>query len=200
MADEVDSTEPRFDTVHGELGYKEVNDLIAEPLSLLVDAVQDGAYADRELDVDLLRKFHAAFLADVLPQMAGKWRQHPVRVGDHIPPDHWHLDRLMREFFYELRGRVAYTGTDVDLQVEALAFAEASILNIHPFADFNGRAARVLALEMVRRFDLPLIRSWVEAGTPASAEYKAALVEFDNYRSAGLMVQFWLDYRFEGSI
>ena len=48
------------------------------------------------------------------------------------------------------------------MQVEA--FAEAMVLHIHPFADFNGRAVRVLALELVRRFDLPVIRSWVHLG------------------------------------
>lgn len=40
---EVDPTEPRFDTVHGAKGYGEVNDLIAEPLAKLVDAVQAGS-------------------------------------------------------------------------------------------------------------------------------------------------------------
>ena len=194
---EVDSTEPRFDTVHGVKGYQEVNDLIAEPLAELIDAVQAGVYADHELDVDLLKSFHAAFLGGVMPDIAGKWRQGPVKVGNHEPPEYWDIDRLMREFFYHLRGRVEHTCNDPgDLQIETLAFAEASVLNIHPFADFNGRVARVLTLEMVRRFDLPLIRSWVEQGTPESAEYKAALVEFDHYRSTVPMVQFWLDHRF----
>lgn len=193
---EVDSTEPRFDTVHGVKGYAEINDLIAEPLASLVDAVQAGEYAERQLDVDLIRDFHAGFLSGVMPEIAGKWRQGPVSVGNHIPPDHWHVDRLMREFFANLQGRVQYTNGEPDLQIEALAFAEASVLNIHPFTDFNGRAVRVMALEMVRRFDLPIIRSWVELGTPESAEYKAALVAFDNDNSIEPMVQFWLNHRF----
>lgn len=193
---EVDSTEPRFATVHGVKGYAEVNDLIAGPLEKLVDEVQAGGYADRELDVDLIRQFHAAVLADVMPEIAGRWRQGPVTVGAHVPPEHPHIERLMREFFDNLRARVQYTNDDLDLQVEALAFAEAGALNIHPFADFNGRAVRVLALEMVRRFDLPVIRSWVELGTPESAEYKAALVAFDLHRSLEPMVQFWLNHRF----
>lgn len=149
------------------------------------------------LSVDLIRDFHAAFLADIVPGIAGVWRDKPVSVGNHIPPDHWHIDRLMREFFDGLGARVHYAGDDPDLQVEALAFAEAKVLNIHPFADFNGRAVRLLALELVRRFDLPVIRSWVELGTPQSAAYKEALVAFDLHGVVEPMKQFWLDNRFE---
>jgi hypothetical protein len=52
--------------------YAEVSDLIAEPLSGLLDAVQSGFYGDRALDVDLIRDFHSAFLGDVVPGIAGR--------------------------------------------------------------------------------------------------------------------------------
>ena len=52
--------------------YAEISDLIAEPLSGLVDAVQSGFYGDRALDVDLIRDFHSAFLGDVVPGIAGR--------------------------------------------------------------------------------------------------------------------------------
>ncbi|TVS86046.1 Fic family protein [Mycobacterium helveticum] len=193
---EVDSTEPRYETPNGLKNYAEVSDLIAEPLSALVDAVQAGYYAARELSVGLLREFHTAFLAGIVPGIAGRWREEPVQVGNHLPPDHWNIDYLMRVLFDDLRARVHYAGDDPDLQVEALAFTEAKVLHIHPFADFNGRAVRVLALELVRRFDLPVIRSWVELGTPQSSAYKDALVAFDLYGDVGPMKQFWLDNRF----
>jgi fido (protein-threonine AMPylation protein) len=194
---EVDSTDPpRYETPHGLKNNAEISDLIAEPLSKLVDDVQAGAYADRRPDVDLIRDFHYAFLAAVVPDIAGRWRNRPVRVGNHIPPGHWHIDRLMREFFDDLQARVHYARDDPDLQVEALAFAEVKVLNIHPFDDFNGRAVRVFALELVRRFDLPVIRSWVELGTPQSSDYKGALVAFDLDGSVEPMKQFWLDNRF----
>jgi fido (protein-threonine AMPylation protein) len=194
---EVDSTDPRFETPDGLKTYAEISDQIADRLSALADAVQAGHYEDRPLNVDLLREFHASFLGDIVPGIAGVWRDKPVSVGNHIPPDHWYIDRLMHEFFDDLRARVHYAGDDPDLQVEALAFAEAKVLNIHPFADFNGRAIRMLALELVRRFDLPLIRSWVELGTPQSAAYKDALVAFDLHGVVEPMKQFWLDNRFE---
>lgn len=193
---EVDSTEPRFETPDGLKSYLEIRDQIAERLSALADDIQAGRYEDRALNVDLIRDFHASFLGGIVPGIAGIWPNKPVSVGNHIPPDHWHIDRLMREFFDDLVARVHYAGDDPDLQVEALAFAEAKVLNIHPFADFNGRAVRVLALELVRRFDLPLIRSWVELGTPQSAAYKEALVAFDLHGVVEPTRQFWLDNRF----
>lgn len=102
----------------------------------------------------------------------------------------------MREFFDNLAARVEYSGDDPELQLEALAYAEACALHIHPFEDFNGRAVRVLVLELGRRFDFPLFRSWVELGTPESAEYKAALVAFDVSQSIEPLKQFWLKRRF----
>ena len=131
--------------------------------------------------------------------MAGVWRRGPVTVGNHEPPDWRLVDRLMREMMDTLVARIAYANTP-DLQVEALAFAEASMLNIHPFPDFNGRAVRVFALEIVRRFDLPLVRSWVEDGTPESKDYAVALAVYDNSVAAGSMAlqpmcDFWVRYR-----
>ena len=148
------------------------------------------------LDVDLIKHFHQAFLEPIVPNIAGVWRTKPVQVGSHIPPHHWDIDRLMRECFDDLTAKVHYAGDDPDLQIEALAFAEANVLRIHPFADFNGRAVRVLALELVRRFDLPMARAWVEQG-PESTEYTEALRAFDLHRSVGPMTQFWLNHRFD---
>jgi Fic/DOC family len=131
----VDSTEPRFSTPDGVKSYAEVSDLIAEYLSVLVDDVQSGDYGASPLDVDLIKHFHQAFLEPIVPNIAGVWRTKPVQVGSHIPPHHWDIDRLMRECFDDLTAKVHYAGDDPDLQIEALAFAEANVLRIHPFAD-----------------------------------------------------------------
>jgi fido (protein-threonine AMPylation protein) len=192
----VDSTEPRFPTPDGLKSYADVSDLIAEHLSVLVDGVQSGDYGDWPLDVDIIKHFHQAFLGPIVPGIAGAWRIKPVRVGSHVPPDHWDIDRLMRQCFDDLRAKVQYAGDDPDLQIEALAFAEANVLHIHPFEDLNGRAVRVLALELVRRFDLPMARAWVEQG-PESDEYTAALRAFDLHRSVQPMAEFWLNHRFD---
>jgi hypothetical protein len=63
----------------------EISGLIAEPLGGLVDAVQSRFYGDRALDVDLIRDFHSAFLGDVVPGIAGRWRDGPVQVGKTRP-------------------------------------------------------------------------------------------------------------------
>ena len=47
------------------------------------------------------------------------------------------------------------TAANENLLPEILAFAEGRLLSIHPFADFNGRATRLLLAEILRRNDLP---------------------------------------------
>ena len=62
----------------------------------------------------------------------------------------------IHDYFANLNVRLAaLSGTEGDLLLEALAFAEGRLLSIHPFADFNGRAARLLLAEILRRCDLP---------------------------------------------
>ncbi|WP_170300359.1 Fic family protein, partial [Rhodococcus aetherivorans] len=108
-------------------------------------------------DVDLLREFHRRILIDVMPDIAGRWRTKPVRVGGHYPPDHIHVDRQMRELFHSFTGRLDYCAGDVELQLEALAYLEAQALHVHPFEDFNGRAVRVMVAEAMRRLDFPVL-------------------------------------------
>jgi fido (protein-threonine AMPylation protein) len=185
-----------FPTPDGLKNYTEVSDLIAEPLSLLVDDIQLGRYGNWRLDVDLITHFHRSFLGEVVPTIAGVWRTRDLWVGPHRPPAYRHVDRMMRECLDDIAAKVEYAGNDPQMQIEALAYTEARLLNIHPFDDFNGRAVRVLALELVRRFDLPVVRAWVEQG-PESPEYSHALRAFDLYGWVGPMCEFWLQHRFE---
>jgi len=42
--------------------------------------------------------------------------------------------------------------------VEALAYAEGEVLDVHPFEASNGRATRVVLIEVLGRLDLPPVR------------------------------------------
>ncbi|MGX4712092.1 hypothetical protein [Rhodococcus ruber] len=66
--------------------------------------------------MDLLRKVHRWILIDVMPDIAGRWRRKPVRVGGHYPPEHIHVDREMRELFHSFTGRLDYCGDDIGLR------------------------------------------------------------------------------------
>ncbi len=185
-----------FDTLQGKRTYEEVNDLLAEPYVLLLDAVARGVYDDRVPDAELLKEFHRAFVEPVMPGIAGVWRSEPVQVGSHVPPAPPYVDSEIRRAFDDLQARIEYVGDEPEKQVEALAFAEAAILNVHPFKDFNGRAARCMAWFLASRvFVLPVARTWVEAGTPEIGEYRDALREFDVARNVGPLAAFWFGHR-----
>lgn len=62
---------------------------------------------------------------------AGYWRNHNVKVGRHIPPDHIHVDYLMGKFFVECH---AMSVTQMYRVFQT----------IHPFQDGNGRVGGIL--------------------------------------------------------
>jgi Fic family protein len=78
----------------------------------------------------------------------------------------------------------------LDLQIEALAYAEGEFLHIHPFEDFNGRTIRAVLAELLMRFDLPIVDTSVKRNTARFKKYQNALAEYDNGRIACL-VDFW---------
>lgn len=178
-----------FDTSQGSLTYAELSDAIAPHLEALLDEVLRGNFARRRFDERLVKDFHSAFLAPLLPNMAGAWRTISVQVGNHVPPQPWEIPVRMRNYVDNVNARILGADT-FELQVEALAYAEGELLHVHPFEDFNGRATRAVLLEMMGRLDIPPVEVSVERGSAAFASYVKALAEFDNGRMRPL-VEFW---------
>jgi len=72
-----------------------------------------------------------------ISQLGGRFRQEPIYVGDHIPPDFREVADLMDRFFSFVHENW-YTASPVQLASYALWR-----LNwIHPFVEGNGRTAR----------------------------------------------------------
>lgn len=61
----------------------------------------------------------------------GMWRCHNVKVGDHFPPDHIHLEYLMNHFFSQVNKMTPTSMYKV-------------FQTIHPFSDGNGRVGGIL--------------------------------------------------------
>ena len=155
----------------------------------MLDQVLRGDFARRQFDEQLVKDFHGAFLAPLLPKMAGTWRTISVQVGNHVPPQPWEIPVRMRTYVENVNARILGAGT-FELQVEALAYAEGELLHVHPFEDFNGRATRAVLIELMGRVDIPPVEVAVERGSPAFANYVKALAEYDNGRLHPL-VEFW---------
>lgn len=178
-----------FDTTLGVLTYAELADKIAPHLLRLLDDIDDGKYRNRPFDGELMCDFHFAIIGEIIPGIAGKWRQKDVAVGVWVPPESFKVPVLMSEFSKNLEARINGV-TDLDLAIETLAYLEGEFLHIHPFQDFNGRTVRALLREALHRLDLPIVDTAVEPKTSEDANYRTALAEYDNGRMQALK-DFW---------
>jgi len=107
--------------------------------------------ADR-LDEGTILAMHGALLANVQPDIVGRWRDEQVWIGGDssgphgatfIPPHPDRVPALMADL-------VEFTQrTDLPLLSQA-AIAHAQFETIHPFPDGNGRAGRALIHAMLR--------------------------------------------------
>lgn len=188
-----------FDTVFGTKTYAEVADLIAEPLRIVLDEIARDCFSGLPFDTDLLRGFHRRILEEIIPDIAGEWRSCAVRVGNHYPPEHFHVARRMWEMVDNARTRLNYASGNLDFQIEALAYVEAEFLHIHPFKDFNGRAVRLLLAELMQRLDLPVVPLFVEKDTEPFDAYLSALRVYDADGSLIKLKEFWYSYRFSAA-
>lgn len=190
----IGSTTRTFATVKGVLTYAELADAVAPHLVDLLDRITSGRYFVRAIDEELIQDFHYKIIGEVMPEIAGKWRKTLVQVGNWLPPEPFEVPMRMREYTQNLNSRMQYADT-LNLQMEALAYAEGEFLHIHPFQDFNGRTVRALLTKMLVDFDLPRVDVSVRRETEKFARYQNALAEYDNGSLAAL-VDFWQE-RFE---
>ncbi|MEW6221262.1 MAG: Fic family protein, partial [Thermodesulfobacteriota bacterium] len=162
-----------IETRLGILTCSELAPHLARNAQILEEWIEAGEFDDVALDDHLVADLHTLLCGDLTPQLTG-WRRHDVRVGQHQPPEFFHVPVLMREYGRDLEARLAAAGPAVNERLlETLAFAEGRLLSIHPFADFNGRTTRVFLRLLLHRLDLPTLDLLPSA--EATATYLSAL-------------------------
>jgi len=157
MADQPPSPNPStrwIETAQGVIRYTELAPLLAERVLRIQERIEAEDYAASALDENLIRTLHRDFCGDLVPEWAGHWRSIAVSVGSHEPPQPHLVPLQMREYALDLQARLQSPIEIIQLP-ETLAFAEARLLTIHPFADFNGRLTRLWLWEILRRLELP---------------------------------------------
>ena len=109
-----------------------------------------------DLSTDSILAMHHALLAEIEPDIAGKWRTQQVWIGgdgygphgaDFIAPHHDRVLDAMNDVIAFVRRN------DVPVLVQA-ALVHAQFETIHPFPDGNGRTGRALLHSMLKNKEL----------------------------------------------
>jgi len=166
---------------------------VAGNVLALLRRIEEGAFARAALDELLLLELHACLCADVAPALAG-WRTANFPREGNPPPDFTRVPALVAEYCRDLRAHLDAPAGGAPL--DALAFAEARLLYIRPFAAFNGRATRLWLREILRRLGLPAIQ--IAPLTAAARERHLAALRAHDRGDPRPLADLWRD-RFEAA-
>lgn len=155
----------------------------------LIDSGQDPAIwpATAGYAAWLHREFCSRLPADMLlvthpgsgeriPVVPGRWREHDVTVGRHLPPAPAALPRFLTRFDH------AYQSPPLSKlrQVQAIGAAHHRFLWIHPFLDGNGRVARLMSHALLKRLGIGTSLWSVARGLAREErQYKTLLIQAD---------------------
>lgn len=90
-----------------------------------------------KLTNNLILKWHKSLFNETKSDIAGKFRDYPVRVADYIAPDWQDVKRLMNNL-------IEFMKKSNLNPVELSARAHYKFESVHPFGDGNGRIGRLL--------------------------------------------------------
>ncbi len=89
------------------------------------------------LSKELILRWHKEIFGETKPDIAGRYRNYLVRIGEHLAPDWQDISKLMKELFIFLK-------TKNMNPVELSARVHYRFEKIHPFGDGNGRIGRLV--------------------------------------------------------
>jgi CRISPR-associated endonuclease/helicase Cas3 len=182
-------------TTRGLLSYAQLAPLLAERVLMVEQNIAQGMFGSLTFSPELFLELHRRTAGDLCPEWAGRWRNAEVRVGEHHPPSPHRVPLLMHDYTEDLRVRTSNATCPPDeMLLEHLAFAEARLLSIHPFLDFNGRVTRLFLRELLRRLELPPV-DLVPTDPAATMIYHSALRAGDRFEW-GPLITIWKQ-RFE---
>ena len=105
-----------------------------------------------KLSIELLLKWHKEIFLDTKQDIAGRFRDYLVKVGNYRAPDWQDIGKMMKEFSagYNKNIKVMHP-------VELAARAHYRFEKIHPFGDGNGRIGRLIIAYILKKANYPLL-------------------------------------------
>jgi len=105
---------------------------------------------DEKISEALLLKWHKDIFEETKPDIAGRFRNYPVRVGPYVMPD-WHdLQKLMKKI-------TGFVNESKLNPVETAGRAHYMFEKTHPFGDGNGRIGRLLMNHILWKNGYPML-------------------------------------------
>ncbi len=99
---------------------------------------------------DLLLRWHREIFGKTKSDIAGRYRNYSVRVGNYIAPDWRSIHKMMNDLIFFINNSRLNA-------VDLAARAHYQFERIHPFGDGNGRIGRLLMNYMLWRKGYPMI-------------------------------------------
>ena len=105
-----------------------------------------------DISADMIVRWHKEIFLDTKQDIAGRFRDYLVRVGDYGAPDWQDINKLIKELFewYSKNKKMMHP-------VELAARAHYKFEKIHPFGDGNGRVGRLITAYLLRKGNYPLL-------------------------------------------
>ncbi|MBA3047843.1 Fic family protein [Patescibacteria group bacterium] len=129
------------ETKFGILSMQEIEALITDSLFVVRSYIVRN-YNGLIISIELIQDLHLK-LASNLFKEAVEFRKKQVQLGDYEPPKYFKVPELMKNWEDDFMERKKFIKT-LDDHIELLAWMMHRFLWIHPFFDYNGRAARLL--------------------------------------------------------
>jgi Fic family protein len=123
----------------------------------------DMLNTEEEVSEHLLLKWHKEIFQETKPDIAGKFRNYPVRVGLYLAPDWQNIQTLISQL-------VTFSNQSNLNSVELAARVHYVFEKIHPFGDGNGRIGRLLMNYVLWKNGYPML---VIEYTKRKSYYKA---------------------------
>src|SRR3989338_3135463 len=107
-----------------------------------------------ELNLEVIKKWHAMMFKDTMGYIAGEIRTHKIMVtgSRSVFPHPEDVPRLLKEFLNWYKKEKKNMNP-----VELAALAHLKFVSIHPFSDGNGRISRLLSNYVLKKHSCPLI-------------------------------------------
>ena len=174
------------DTAYGILPRSKVVKLELEGIKKALGYILKLSNTKTEITPELIRDIHRVGFGFIFPDWVGKFRTVDVIVGEYEPPHYNQVAVLVKNLCDDLEERLRHFSKPEDNEkflvevISLLAWFQHRFVWIHPFKDYNGRAARLLTILLALNLGLPILE--IKADTKADRQrYINAIQTADKY-------------------